>query len=1045
MKFDFGMIKDPQVFAIGRLKAHSDHNFYKDEKGTEDFRQSLNGNWKFHYAENLKGAPRGFGRPDFDCSGWDDICVPGHFQMQGYGNPQYSNVSYPWDGLENIKPGEIPQRFNPVGTYIKDVELSGEPVYLSFQGVESAFSLWINGAFAGYSEDSFTPAEFDLSPYIVKGRNRIAVQVYRFSSGSWLEDQDFFRFAGIFRDVWLFTKPQCHLEDLFVRTRLEAEHGTAEIRLDLRYEYAADAAEFYAEYELTDPDGEPVVAFTRDILGQERKNETVTAQSLTEPDVYTDEVRVRIEQPHLWSAEQPNLYGLTIRIRKKADDALVETVMQRVGIRDFRMNRAVMELNGKRIVFKGVNRHEFCADGGRVLPPELQKQDVINMKRNNINSVRTSHYPNATCFYHLCDEYGLYLIDETNLETHGSVYRPSGIMKDEWAVPCDRPEWLYAVLDRANSMFERDKNHPSVLLWSCGNESSGGLDIYQMSQLFHRKDDTRLVHYEGLANDNSYPDTSDVISRMYWKPDSIAEYLKEHREKPFISCEFAHSMGNSTGNFDEYTNLTETEPLYQGSFIWDYVDQAIAAKDSQGNPFMGYGGDFADRPHDADFSGNGIMFADRTPSPKLPQVKHDYQNFHITVSHDQVTIKNLSLFEGTEDYRVYAVLSCNGKPVRTDELNVRIAPGCEATYMLPYDALSECQKNLSGEYVVTVSMRLKTDRSYADAGFEAAFGQSEGFGRYQDARLTEIAGKMSGQKAEASGEGIYFEDCIYHVGVGGKDFHYLFKKGKEGFFSMKVRGKELLYRGLRPNFWRAPIQNDNGNGMPWRLGKWKLISENLNAELAEAGLEKTTGIASIVYHYTVPSYEGIICTVSYQINAAGLIKVTMETSGTPGLPELPEFGMLCALPLSYENLFWYGRGPEETYWDRKTGSRIGCYQNLVKDNLAPYILPQETGNHADVRMAGITDAAGFGLHIVGERPLNVSALPYMPAELEQARHWFELPLPYETVVRIGGLQMGVGGDDSWGAQVHPQYRIPAESHKEFSFYLTYTENGKGWA
>lgn len=1066
MNFTFDMIRNPEIFAVNRLKAHSDHDFYRDEQGTERFGVSLSGTWKFHYARNLKEAPRGFARPVFDVSDWEEIQVPGHLQLQGCGHPQYVNMVYPWDGFEQIKPGEIPEQDNPVGTYVKDVELDTGAVYLAFQGVESAFSLWINGEFVGYSEDSFTPAEFDLSPYIVKGRNRIGVQVYRYSSGSWLEDQDFFRFSGIFRDVWLFEKPVCHLEDLFVRSSLNPEHTGAEIRLDLKYEYEAQssrAAEnakasvsgYLAEYELCDPNGEQVVAFSKAIMGKLRENDVVIPQELTKPDEYTDEVRIQVEQPLLWSAEIPALYTLTIRIRNAADGTLAETIRQKIGIREFVIRNSVMELNGKRIVFKGVNRHEFCAEHGRVLPPELQLQDVVNMKRNNINSVRTSHYPNATCFYHLCDEYGIYLIDETNLETHGSVYRPTGTMHDELAVPCDRPEWLHAVLDRANSMFERDKNHPSVLLWSCGNESSGGLDIFRMSELLRGKDNTRLVHYEGLANDNAYPDTSDVVSRMYWTPQAIAEYLKEHRDKPFVSCEFAHSMGNSTGNFDEYTHLTETEPLYQGGFIWDYVDQAIMTKDPHGNEYPGYGGDFADRPNDADFSGNGIMFSDRTPSPKLPQVKHDYQNFKIQADHDRVVIKNLSLFEGTEDYRIYAILHKNGEAVRTDELFVRVSPGTEAIYLLPYDAKAESEKNLDGEYLITVSMRLKKDRRYADAGYEVAFGQSQGYGRYQDSRMFALAERMNAvkQKGKESGsgfskaepfgtDGFGVADCVYNVGVIGDGFHYMFEKGKNAFYSMKVHGKELLYRKLQPNFWRAPVQNDYGNGMPWRLGQWKLISEALTAQFQGVFRDEKSGIVRIVYDYRVPFHQEKICSVTYQVNGAGLIKVIMETEGYQGLPELPEFGMLCALPVQYDQLYWYGRGPEESYWDRKTGSRIGCYRNLVKDNAAPYILPQETGNHADVRMAEITDQNGFGLHILsGEEPLNVSALPYMPQELEQARHHFELPGAYETVVRISSRQMGVGGDDSWGAKVHPQYTIPAEGRKVCSFYLTWT-NGE---
>lgn len=1067
VKFDYDVIRNPEIFAIGRLKAHSDHKWYRDEAGEQDGRVLLNGKWKFCYSANIASAPKGFEREGFDDSGWDTIDVPGHIQMQGYGHPQYTNVPYPWDGLEQALPGQIPEHFNPTGSYIRevDVALTGEPVYLSFQGVESAFALWINGAFAGYSEDSFTPAEFEITPLLHDGNNKIAVQVYRFSSGSWLEDQDFFRFSGIFRDVWLYTKPACHLEDLFVRTALSDNNTKARIDLSLRYEYHGQG-EFLAEYCLLAPDGKELVRFTKPVEGQEAQNETVQAENLMQPDVYTQKLSVTLEQPLLWSAERPQLYTLKIVVRR-ADEtgAFVEQIVQPVGIRSFGINNAMMELNGKRIVFKGVNRHEFCAESGRVLPLRLQEQDVVNMKRNNINAVRTSHYPNASCFYDLCDRYGIYLIDETNLETHGFAYPWCGHPKEE-LIPGDRPEWQAALLDRANSMFQRDKNHPSILLWSCGNEAAGGLDIYRMSQLFHMKDDTRIVHYEGLSADNRYPETSDVISRMYCKPEDIRAFLKDNREKPFICCEFSHSMGNSTGNFDEYTELAESEPLYQGGFIWDYVDQAIITKTADGRSYPGYGGDFADRPNDADFSGDGIMFSDRAPSPKLVQVKYDYQNFHIKVQNDRIVIQNRSLFEGTDDYRMKAVLTRNGETVREDEISVRVAAGTEAIYLLPYDAKAISAKELDGEYLVTVSMLLRNDRPYASAGYEVAFGQSEGYGRYLDPVIDRVAAwakKQSAGNAEKTQAQV--EEGIYNMGVHGVfsaldgktpvRFHYLFHRGNGGFASMKIMdvetaayrtghlGKkqmpvtELLYHRLRPNFWRAPVQNDYGNRMPARMGIWKLISENLTANFVKSERE-ADGAVAIRYEYRCPQlYEGVICTVTYRINAVGLIKVTMESEGYSSLPELPEFGMCAEMPVLYDNLRWYGRGIEETYADRKTGSRIGQYHNLVRDNVAPYILPQETGNHADVRMAEIVDENGAGIHILydGKSGLNVSALPYTPQELEQAGHHFELPSPYETVVRISGMQMGVGGDDSWGAPVHEKYRIPAEGRKEFSFYL----------
>ena len=500
MKFDYGKIKDPAFFAQNRVKAHSDHHYYKNHRElaekNESFRQNLNGLWKFQYARNLAEAPAGFEAEDFDCKGWEDIRVPAHIQMEGYDKPQYVNVQYPWDGHEAIEPGEIPTQFNPVASYVKyftvPENMQGKRLFVSFQGVESGFALWCNGSYVGYSEDTFTPSEFELTSYLKEGENKLAVQVFKWTSGSWCEDQDFFRFSGIFRDVYLYSIPDTHVSDIRIKTILNDtyDRGNLEIVLEAI------------------GNGKVELILTRQ--GEEAARTEVELK-----DGQSTVVELTIEQPALWSAEQPNLYDLMIQVTDNQEQ-LQELIPQRVGFRRFAIEDGIMKLNGKRIVFKGVDRHEFSSRRGRVPNHDELLRDIVTMKRNNINAIRTSHYPNDSALYALCDEYGLYLIDECNMETHGMwdmVGR--GVWPIEKALPGDRQEWKDLLLDRVNSMYQRDKNHPSIIIWSCGNESFGGSVIYEMSKLFHALDDTRLVHYEGVCNDRRYNDTSDMESHIF--------------------------------------------------------------------------------------------------------------------------------------------------------------------------------------------------------------------------------------------------------------------------------------------------------------------------------------------------------------------------------------------------------------------------------------------------------------------------------------------------------------------------------------------------
>ena len=661
--FDYSLVKDPQYFCDNRMEAHSDHVYYRDgnemqaavQDGTEtSFRYSLNGLWKFHYARNYKSTVQGFEKEDYCCYDWDDIHVPAHIQMEGYDAPQYANVQYPWEGHEEIYPGQIPERFNPVASYVKyftvPEHMKGKRLFISFQGAESGLALWLNGAFVGYSEDSFTPSEFELTDYLKDGQNKLAAQVFKWTSSSWCEDQDFFRFSGIYRDVYLYTVPDTHAYDLQIRAIPEENLDVADLEIKVKT-WGKGSIVFRLEQ-----DGECVLEEKKSLTeaGNEEANaEPFYIQKTNSSKTVQNSFAWKINNPKLWSAEDPQLYDLTIELYDEAGN-IQEVIPQKVGFRRFEMKNGIMTLNGKRIVFKGVNRHEFSSVSGRHVSEEELRKDLRIMKQNNINAIRTCHYPDTSLIYQLCDEYGIYMIDETNLESHGS-WDVAEFTKDyTHVVPHNKPEWLYMMLDRANSMYQRDKNHPAILIWSCGNESFGGKDIYEMSQLFRKNDSTRLVHYEGLFHDRSYNDTSDMESQMYPSVEAIKEFLAKDDSKPFICCEYTHAMGNSCGAMHKYTDLTDTEPKYQGGFIWDYIDQSIYKKDRYGKEFQAYGGDFGERPTDYNFSGNGIAYGgDREPSPKMQEVKFNYQNITAEVTADTVKVINKNLFVNTN------IFDCN--------------------------------------------------------------------------------------------------------------------------------------------------------------------------------------------------------------------------------------------------------------------------------------------------------------------------------------------------------------------------------------------------
>lgn len=1019
--FDPNIIKNPEIFEQNRLAAHSDHVCYKNElekiKGKSSLRYDMNGLWKFAYANNQSLAPCGFEAADYDCKSWDEIRVPAHIQMEGYDVPIYTNTTYPWEADESIKPGEVPEFFNPVASYVKyftiPENMKNKRVCISFQGVESGFALWLNGHYVGYSEDTFDPSDFELTDYIVEGENKLAVRVWKWTSSSWCEDQDFYRFSGIFRDVFLYAVPCAHVEDLSVVPTLNDTFDEGTLSVSIKAD--GDGIASVKLYELGDLS---VEKYDRAKLLLEEFDIELRDKELCEGSC-------NVKNPLLWSAEKPNLYEVKI-IVKDSHGNETEFISQLAGFRRFEMVDGLMKLNGKRIVFKGVNRHEFSSVTGRVPNRDEVIKDIVTMKKNNINAIRTSHYPDDSMLYELCDIYGIYMIAENNLESHGTweAYN-KGYVDLDFVVPKDKPQWREMMLDRANSCYQRDKNHPAILIWSCGNESFGGKTIYEMSQLFRQLDKHRLVHYEGVFNDRSYNDTSDMESQMYTPVSGIEKFLAEHPEKPFICCEYTHAMGNSCGAMHKYTELSDREPRYQGGFIWDYIDQSIYKKDRYGKWFLTYGGDFGDRPTDGDFSGNGICYGgEREASPKMQEVKFNYQNISVDFDSDYIfTVTNKNLFVNTSVFDAFAILLADGEEVYRTKLQVSVPPMERASYEVPV-TLKNSMIDVEKEYCIVVSFVLKENTIWEKAGYAIAFGQHM------------IKKPVSEYSCDKSVELVVGNGNIL---VRGENFKALFSRMNLGMVSYVYGGVEMLPNTIPlPNFWRTPTNNDSGNMMPQRYAQWKIASmyvttrENQRFADTSPRVEKNDNNIAITYTYFMPTTPQSSCEVTYRVFGDGTIETTLSYDPVKELGDMPEFGMMFKLDADYDTVKWYGLGPQETYADRQHGGKYGVYENKVADNIAEYLVPQESGNKCSVRYARVMDKKGRGMLFFGDE-LSFSALPYTPHELENAAHHFELPPVHYTVVRVAKKQMGVGGDDSWGSHTHPEYLLDASEKMEFTF------------
>jgi beta-galactosidase len=974
------------------------------EREASPYFKLLNGDWKFHYASNPASAAPGFHKADFDDATWDTIAVPGNWQLQDYDRPIYLNVEYPFPADH---PPHVPRDDNPTGSYRRTFAIPGEwhdrQIFITFEGVDSAFYLWVNGERVGYSQGSRLPAEFNITSYVHAGENKLAVQVYRWSDGSYLEDQDFWRLSGIYRDVYLWAAPPLHVRDFWVRTELDAAYRDAvlQVRIKVCNYGAQDVADRILEARLFDASGEPVFA------------ESLPVQVGAGKEITLDLERV-VARPEKWSDEHPYLYTLLLSLKDPAGDIL-EIERSRVGLRKVELKDGQIHVNGVPILIKGVNRHEHDPDSGHTVTVESMIQDIRLMKQFNINAVRTSHYPNDPRWYDLCDQYGIYVFDEANIESHGVWDR---LTKD--------PEWETAFMERAVRMVERDKNHPCVIVWSLGNESGYGPNHDAMADWIRANDPTRLVHYHPAED----APIVDVLGPMYPSVDRIVEMAQDQEEtRPIVMCEYAHSMGNSTGNLKEYWEAIEGHKRLQGGFIWDWVDQGIRQVTgdgegpalSQPKEWFAYGGDFGDEPNDGNFCINGLIWPDRKPQPGLWEYKKVLEpvrvepldlaagKFKIINRHHSAALSGLDI-----SWR----LSADGEALQSGELPRLDAPAGESAMVtVPF---REPEPRPGTEYWLTLRFTLAQDAPWAERGHEVAWAQFK-LSSAVPAGPTLNVGDMPE---------IGVEESVAEVAIRGRDFRLVFDRDRGRIASFRYEGKELVREGPALNIWRAPTDNDAGSGRGQELAhRWREAGLDRLQERVRAVDIKVTRLNPQVVRVQVESFacapdctNGFECRYVYTIYGSGDVVIDHCVSASDELPPLPRVGTQMCVPGEYDNFTWYGRGPHETYSDRKLGAKVGVYNGTVDEQYVPYIMPQENGNKTDVRWAALTDDRGLGLLIVGMPLLNVSAHHFTPHDLTEARHTYELERRDDITLNLDYAQSGLG-NGSCGPGVLPGYLL----------------------
>lgn len=992
--------------------------------------KSLNGNWKFNWVKKPSDRPIDFYKVGFNVNEWDDLPVPSNWQMYGYGIPIYSNSKYPYS-VKKKKIPSINHEYNPVGSYRTEFLVPNiweeREVFIHFAGVKSAFYLWVNGNFVGYSQGSMTPAEFNITRYIQEGSNILAVEVYRWSDGSYLEDQDMWRFSGIFRDVFLFATPKIHLRDFFVFCNLDQSYIDALLKVKAKIcNYEENIKENY-KIELILVDKDHNIADSNPLVDQ-----IISIEGNAEVVI---NMEVGVKNPIKWSAEIPYLYTI-ILVLKDNSEKIVEVESCKFGFRTVEIKNSQIFINGKPIIFKGVNRHEHDPDYGRAIPFERMVQDVKILKQNNINAVRTSHYPNNPKWYDLCDKYGIYVLDEANVESHGLRRK----------LPKGKSKWADTVIDRMVSMVERDKNYSCVFMWSLGNEAGFGKNFIKMKEAALNIDPTRPIHYEG----DYKLKISDVFSTMYTTPKILAKSgqllkVRQHgiyrpvkpemyKDKPRILCEYAHAMGNSLGNFQEYMDLFEKYDNCIGGFIWDFIDQGLRKISHEGREYWAYGGDYGDEPNDNNFCCNGIVLPDRTPNPALYEVKKVYQNikgYPVDLLEGKVRIQNKYNFISLEFIDIIWELLANGVKIEEGKLpKLALGPRREQNFIIPYKKPDLEPKT---EYHLMIKFILAEETLWAEKGYILAWDQF---------RLPFITPKAQRLDSESIPplHVEYFHEFIY---INGNNFKVVFNKNTGVIDIYEFNGEELINSPILPNFWRAPIDNDINilrytSKLKRIIYRWKGVAQRRKVKNITAGvLNSSTYRISV--SFKMP-YGKSLYKIIYRIYGTG--DILIKNSFMPR-KDMVRFGMQFTIPKQYNILTWYGKGPHETMWDRKSGAAVSIYSGYLEDLIHNYVRPQENSNRTEVRWAALTNMKESGLFIshIGGTLLNVSAWPYTMEDLENANHIHEFPNRERITVNVDYKQKGVGGDRLGILDLHEKYKLKKDIEYSYCFRIKPYEGG----
>ncbi|WP_290539996.1 glycoside hydrolase family 2 TIM barrel-domain containing protein [Alistipes sp.] len=1003
--------QDAGVNAVNRMPMHSSWFAYEspeaaqagDKTRSERF-VTLNGNWKFNWVRDADQRPTDFFRVGFNDKGWDEMPVPGLWELNGYGDPIYLNVGYAWRDWFKNDPPHVPVAQNHVGSYRRTVDIpaawAGRQIVAHFGSVTSNIYLWVNGHYVGYSEDSKLEAEFDLTPYVKPGQNFIAFQVFRWCDGTYLEDQDFFRLSGVARDSYLYARDKRQIADLQVNATPSADYTSGTVSVKALFPRQTRGCSL--ELTLTDAQG-------RNVASQQLR-------------VTKDEEHCTLDagKVALWSAETPALYQLTATLRSSAGE-VIEVIPLRIGFRDVKIEGGQLLVNSRPVLIKGANRHEIDPDYGYCVSEERMLEDIRIMKENNINAVRTCHYPDDALWYSLCDQYGLYVVAEANVESHGMGYDEKTLARN--------PLYAKAHLERNQRNVQRSINHPSVIIWSLGNEAGDGPNFSACYDWIKQYDPTRPVHYERAVYSPGSRNT-DIICPMYWDYEQCEKYLAGNPEKPLIQCEYAHAMGNSMGGFREYWELIRRQPKYQGGFIWDFVDQSLRKKGRDGVTIYGYGGDWNPYdPSDQNFCNNGLIGPDRTPNPHMEEVRYHYQSIWTTWADDtknRIEVLNENFFQDLGNYDLHWEVLCDGKPLCRGVVDgLETAPQQSMHIALPYDPAT---LPAAGELLLDVAYRLKTAEGILPAGHTAARAQLP---------IREYVFTAPAAKSAAEGEQLSVADnhADYLI-VSGNGLRLDFSR-QTGFITRyEACGLDFLADGssLRPNFWRAPTDNDFGAGLQNKMAVWKEPKMQLSA-LTHA---EADGIVTVKANYELPEVQATL-EIAYAVDNTGALTIEQSLHATPGaeVPDMFRFGMRFEMPEAFDRLQYYGRGPGENYADRKSSTFVGLYRQSVDEQFYPYIRPQETGTKSDLRWWHLADIGGRGLTVTSEAPFSASALHY-PLELldegaaKQQGHSPEVAKQKNVSVCLDKMQYGVACINSWGALPQPEYRIP---YADYTFHL----------